>query len=349
MTTIIRLSYLRLAGVVLLWSTLLFFGCSKSNDPLDKDEPKYRTDVYLAGHYEDQAAYWKNGEKIMLQRSHNSAYSIATSIFVYEGDVHTIGFEEINSEYIYRYWKNGMISPISDDASTVALSLSDVFVSNGDVYLAGSSKTGNKEVATYWKNGKPVVLSNSKEIERLTSIFISGSDIYTAGTAMNYTHADKVAKYWKNGTPIILSENAAAYGIFVFGNDVYVTGSEYIGSVRVATYWKNGKPTRLTNGTDDGFAITPFVENDNVYISVMDYEEGNMYWKNGKVTKLTDNYSEGCEIFVSDGDLYATGSVANGSYNRAAYWKNEQPILLTDGTETHSDVYGVFVTKTLEE
>src|SRR5690606_955313 len=103
------------------------------------------------------SAYWKNGEKIMLQRSNNSAYSIATSIFVYEGDVHTIGFEEINSEYIYRYWKNGMISPISDDASTVALSLSDVFVSNGDVYLAGSSKTGSKEVATYWKNGKPVV------------------------------------------------------------------------------------------------------------------------------------------------------------------------------------------------
>src|SRR5690606_12925900 len=273
MTTTIRLSYLRLAGVVLLWSTLLFFGCSKGNDGPDRDEQKYRTDVYLAGHYEDQAAYWKNGEKIMLQRSHNSEYSIATSIFAYEGDVHVIGFEYINSEYVYRYWKNGIIRPISDDDST--LILRDVFVSSGDVYLAGHSTSGNKDVATYWKNGKPVVLSNSKENGRLSSIFISGSDIYTAGTAMNYTRTDIVAKYWKNATPIILSENASAYGIFVFGNDVYVAGSEYIGSVRVATYWKNGKPTRLTNGTEDGIANTLFVENDDVYISVFDYEEGN--------------------------------------------------------------------------
>src|SRR5690606_33563359 len=129
----------------------------------------------------------------------------------------------------------------------------------------------------------------------------------------NYTHTDKVAKYWKNGTPSMLSENAAAYSIFVFGNEVYVAGSTYIGSVRVATYWKNGKPRRLTNGTEDGIANRLFVENDDVYISVFDYEEGNMYWKNGKVTKLTDNQSEGCEIFVSDGDVYTTGSVTNGS------------------------------------
>src|SRR5690606_33068003 len=221
---------------------------------------------------------------------------------------------------------------------------------NGDVYLPGSSKNGNRGVETYCKNGKPVVpRSDAEEIEGLTSIFPSGSDIYTAGTAVKYTHTDIVANDWHHGTPIRTSENAAAYSIFVFGNDVYVAGSEYIGSVRVATYWKNGKPTRLTNGTEDGIANTLFVENDDVYISVFDYEEGNMYWKNGKVTKLTDNQSEGCEIFVSNGDVYTTGSVTNGSNQRAAYWKNEQQTLLTDGTETYSDVYAVYVTKTLEE
>src|SRR5690606_38400131 len=39
MTTTIRLSYLRLAGVVLLRSTLLFFGCAKNSVPDEEPVP----------------------------------------------------------------------------------------------------------------------------------------------------------------------------------------------------------------------------------------------------------------------------------------------------------------------
>ena len=119
----------------------------------------------------------------------------------------------------------------------------------------------------------------------------------------------------------------------------------------MATYWKNGQPTRLTDGTSDAEAITVFVSDGNVYVSGLDYAhgEGNKYWKNGVVTKIEDNYTEGCWLFVSDGDVYVTGSVQNGSKYRAAYWKNGQRVLLTDGTENDSDVYAVYVTKTLEE
>ena len=54
---------------------------------------------------------------------------------------------------------------------------------------------------------------------------------------------------------------------------------------------------------------------------------------------LTDpNYGDAraYSIVVVGNDIYVAGQESNGSSNRAKYWKNRQPIALTDGTKNAS-------------
>lgn len=114
MTTTIRLSYLRLAGVVLC-STLLLFGCSKGNDGPDK-ETEYRTDVYVAGYEyngnEYVAKYWVNGQAVDL--SDGAREALASAIFVENGDVYVAGYEYNGSTNVAKYWKNGQGVDLTD-------------------------------------------------------------------------------------------------------------------------------------------------------------------------------------------------------------------------------------------
>jgi len=50
--------------------------------------------------------------------------------------------------------------------------------------------------------------------------------------------------------------------MFVAGNDVYVTGNEYIsnGSVPVAKLWKNGAIQDISNGSIESWAMCVFVK-----------------------------------------------------------------------------------------
>jgi hypothetical protein len=47
--------------------------------------------------------------------------------------------------------------------------------------------------------------------------------------------------------------------VYVSGTDVYVAGDEYSGTKSVAKFWKNGVATSLTNGSNDAFAYSIFV------------------------------------------------------------------------------------------
>lgn len=344
-TQTLFVSYVKFAGGVLL-STLLLFACSKSDSPPDIKEPQYRTDVYLVGAYEDQAAYWKNGEKTLLEVSPSTKSSNARAIYVYEDDVHIVGSTRNET----CYWKNGKITPLPQ-AENTPTRFRSVFVSNGDVYIAGESSINRKRVATYWKNGTPVVLTNPLEGDSyISDIFVSGNDVYAAGGAYDYNLNTSSAMYWKNGTPVILSDPTQwveSAGIFVDGKDVYVAGTDYSDKYITAMYWKNGQPKQATKDTDAQAGSIIHSEG-NTYISLFDYSDGNTYWKNGEITKIEDNYSEGSEIFVSDGDLYVSGAVIRDDRFRAAYWKNGKAVMLTDGTESHSEAHAIFITKTLE-
>lgn len=113
-----------------------------------------------------------------------------------------------------------------------------------NLYLASANETyvgGLCNVPMYWKNTEPVVLDERYgEIWQITK---SGSDVYAVGLVNKYNSnsTGHTACYWKNGQLQELEDRAQAYGIFVDGQDVYVTGAT--GNVPIdyrPCYWKNG-------------------------------------------------------------------------------------------------------------
>lgn len=96
-------------------------------------------------------------------------------------------------------------------------------------------------IPMYWKNTDPVVLDERfGEVWQITK---SGSDIYAVGLVnkINSNSTGHTAAYWKNKVLHELQDNAQASGIFIDGDDVYVTGS--VGYVPIdyrPCYWKNG-------------------------------------------------------------------------------------------------------------
>ena len=116
-------------------------------------------------------------------------------------------------------------------------------------------------------------------------------DIYVAGDK------NSVATYWKNGQQVTLrseSPNSAATSIAVVGTDVYVAGWEgdaFLYGNNTAKYWKNGQEVFLTGATGAGAT----------------------------------------SIAVAGGDVYVAGWEIKGSKTVAIYWKNSQPVTLTNG------------------
>ncbi|GHV96724.1 hypothetical protein AGMMS50293_30440 [Spirochaetia bacterium] len=263
------------------------------------------SDVYVAGHEDDKAFYWKNGLAVRLSNSKSDA----SSIFVSGSDVYVAGHETVGGYDKATYWKNGKAVCLSNDPS----SASSIYISGSDVYVAGYED----DKAFYWKNGLAVRLSNSKS--DASSIFVSGSDVYVAGheTVGGY---DK-ATYWKNGKAVCLSNDpSSASSIYISGSDVYVAGNEY----NRAFYWKNGLAVRL--GFSYGGAASIYVSGSDVYVAgsygseKVGVDDKATYWKNGGMPVNLPN-SKSCSassIYISGSDIYIAGK----EDDKATYWKN---------------------------
>lgn len=93
-----------------------------------------------------------------------------------------------------------------------------------------------------WINGVPTALAEGFDA---SAVAVSeNGDVYVAG----YTYG-RLGALWKNGELIILNHvdyhTAYAYGLFLYGDDVYVAGSEIIRNVYAPVLWKNGVRTEL--------------------------------------------------------------------------------------------------------
>lgn len=167
-------------------------------------------------------------------------------------------------------------------------------------------------------------------------------DIYVTGMA------DDQAVYWKNGQGIKLpsqSSEATATAIEVVGSDVYVAGEEgdlFIYKNNRAKYWKNGMEVFLTGPIGAG-ATSIAVSGSDVYVAGWQY-------KGSK--SIAIYWKNGQPVELTDGseEAEATGIVVDGSNvyvvgweNRTAkYWKNGQPVALTDGKNT-ANAWGITI------
>ena len=121
--------------------------------------------------------------------------------------------------------------------------ISCIYADEKDYYTGGLMS-----FPMYWKNTEPVTLSALYgEVRQIT---VSESDVYAVGfyNKNNSNSTGHTACYWKNGELFELENNAQAFGIYINGNDVYVSGSTgYVPSQYKACYWKNGVRTDLLN------------------------------------------------------------------------------------------------------
>ena len=188
------------------------------------------------------------------------------------------------------------------------------------------------------------------------------SSVYVAGYEnKKYRDVDvSVAKYWNNGNPVSLTDGKeSAYGISITveNDDVYVAGAttNYDG-LSIPTYWKNESPTVLNTNGVSAFANCIIFKNSDVYVSVnkKDWKLTNVdYWKNDIPVSLKQEQAiiNVNSIFVDKNNIvYAAGNhnigTGDGFINtRAAYWKGEKEILLSDA-EHNSEATSIFVNET---
>ncbi len=204
----------------------------------------------------------------------------------------------------------------------------------------GALKAGSHTIKAIATDNKAATGEASINI---TAVYVP--TIYIAGSENN--NATGVAKYWKNGVPVPLTDGtmaAAAYSIFVTGNDIYTAGYEFSGNTQLAKYWKNG--TGVTLGTDASEAKSIFADGGDVYVCGHELKNGfdyGRYWKNGVGYKLSGISNDGGpaaydsagaignSIFLKDGNMYIMGWCPTWNGKRVPVrWINGEGHALTD-------------------
>jgi hypothetical protein len=300
----------------------------------------YQPDIYIAGHLYDaagyaRATYWKNGVPVTL--TNTGLHSYAYDLRVMNDDVYVVGYRQLSTHGVARLWKNGTEIPLTDDANPSQAT--EIVISGDDVYVVGYEFKG-KQTALYWKNGQRVNLSDGTTHATATSIAIRESDIYVGG---NSTHANgnTVGTYWKNGVAHTISDKVTfVHGIFVDGDDIYLTGSERNTGPGVGfpTFWKNGEVTRLGPGLAGAAGYDIVVSGTDVYVAGVednaDLVRLAKYWKNGNPVVLSDvtRYAGAAAIDVLGPDVYVVGFQNNAANrNVVMLWKNGVGATITDG------------------
>jgi hypothetical protein len=331
---------------------LLIFGFMACKKESHSSTPPTPSSVYVLGAQNGAIVYWKNGQVNTVYSELGVLYNFGASSLAASGNnVYIAGFKTSTSSVLYPYspvfWLNGTATSLVDTTGSVANGFARaIAVAGGDVYVAGirgydSQKdtvpystdsavypvTGS--VATVWKNGMPLTLTGYGAVGMVDS-----------GKGANRFYEDYVN------------------GIFVEGNDVYVSGGTTWQSVAHAEYWKNGVPVDLagnliylgpynTSGYPQSTGIC--VAGGDVYVSGLQQTAGAgpvaIYWKNGSPVFLSTDSLNGSvanAVFVAGSDVYVVGWQNINNYSRAMLWKNGTPTALT-GDDTSSQANSVLV------
>ena len=115
---------------------------------------------------------------------------------------------------------------------------------------------------------------------------------------------------------------------------VYVAGTETKPdatgrSANYAVYWKNGHEIMLTDGLSNAHAYGIAVSATDVYV-VGVVERIATCWKNGVPESLSESISVARAVAISGSDVYVGGNVLEEGHILAVYWKNGNPVMLSD-------------------
>jgi uncharacterized repeat protein (TIGR02543 family) len=161
------------------------------------------SDIYVAGSTTDwNAAVWKNGDLHYTLSSGGDEE--AYSVFVYNGDVYTTGYEYAGNDiYLGKVWKNNAtlytFSGTNDWGNSI-------YISEGVIYAAGGQYDGSNSIATLWTDGVAAELAGGMNG---FSVFVYDGDVYVAGN-------NNEALLWINGTATTLAiGGSSALSVFV--------------------------------------------------------------------------------------------------------------------------------------
>jgi hypothetical protein len=271
-----------------LFLILSFFSCKK-----DPNNNKTNYDVYIAGTYQNNAAYWKNG--ILNKLGTNYGFSFGRGIAINADNVYVSGNVLVDDTATHTgYWKNGVFTDCGVGYGT------SLAINNGNVYTGGYYFTSTTSEASIWKNGNLTDLGSGQ----ILGISISGNDIYAVGLSESPGVNEK-ATYWVNNVPHYLQDGAIT-GIFVSGSDIYAIGFLYSNGQQSSCYWKNWQVVRQYNPQTIFNAIA--VSGNDIYIAGYTYTpaQSAAYWKNGTLVNV--NGATGLSgIAVANGEVYLTG------------------------------------------
>lgn len=219
--------------------------------------------VYAAGFdspgFDRRAIVWTDGEPQYL--TDGSTDAVAYCICVDGDDVYVGGYIQPASNKqggVATIWKNGVAQSLTD-GNTVA-KVNAVCVDDGKVYAAGAEKvSGGRWKGVLWIDGKAQDFTTEVGTE-VGGLYVKDGKYMISGNKSADGSAASISVYvWTNDgeTRLTTDETTQGSGLAVVGNDVYVTGNQFIGydddynAIYNGYLWKNGKLQQLEVSADD--------------------------------------------------------------------------------------------------
>jgi hypothetical protein len=135
--------------------------------------------------------------------------------------------------------------------------------------------------------------------------------------------------------------------------DVYICGTEQIGSDEYPRYWKNGEQFEIYSANRPATATCIWVNDQHVFVGGRINEIGSVqnqpcYWVDDELFELNnDDGSVHCsikDIYVKgENEVFTAGHIRDESgWNKAMYWNASIAVELTDGSKD-AEAHGIWV------
>lgn len=275
------------------------FSCT-TNDSDVPDDSVNSVDLYVAGAENNQACYWKNGQKTLLT---NGTGLYALQVIVENNDIYVYGGKiteyssGLSSEHYY-LWKNNVrynldeyLQDVPDPGPYTTFNINrKMVVENGNIYFCGMIReidpATNQAVNTYcfWKNGIKNVMATLNNNSSAGAYNVIDNNVYL-GLRINpqYNPTSWETVYYKNNTPYSLAMNSQIYGFFK-GPDTGIyafyrnplAGEKYIKNIQTGAFipFPANPPGEITDFAFDG--------NDRYFIG------NDFYYKNSDLMMIND-------------------------------------------------------------